>query len=83
MRVYSGYFHVLRGASGVKNKNRLPGPVDHFSSKRSRFWTLSMDTNWLDMLSGMVIFLFCGPPAKSLLRIGHRNDADTPYAIQP
>ena len=26
-----------------------------------------MDTNWLDMLSGMVIFLFCGPPAKSLL----------------
>ena len=44
-----------------------PGPVDHFSFKWPRFWTLSMDTNWLDMLSCRVIFLFCGPPAKSLL----------------
>ncbi len=30
---------------------------------------LSMDNNWEDMLSDMVIFLFCGPAAKSLLRI--------------
>ena len=61
------FFHILRGASGMKNKNPCPGAVDHFSSKRPQFWTLSMDTNWLDMLSGMVIFLFFGPPAKSLL----------------
>ena len=45
------------------------GPVGHFSSKRPRFWTLSMDTNWLDMLSDMVTFWLCGPPAKSLLNL--------------
>ena len=66
----------LKKSPGSKNENdSLPAhlvwilsiipEVRRFqSSKRPWFWTLPMDTiscNWLDMLSGMVIFYFVVP----------------------
>ncbi len=48
-------------------------PKSHLGQKMNmplnQLWTLSMDTNWLDMLSSMVIFFIFCPPAKSLLNV--------------